>query len=503
MAPVLHDADAVLVTGSRISAVGRTEELLQQTPAEIQKHDLGGRPLIPGFNDAHVHIWKVGQLLTSIADLRSVASFSELATQLCARATESEGKLWVMGRGVNELKLSEGRLPTRHDLDQFLPHRPVLVTRTCGHVAIANTRALEIFGIDTKTDPPPGGEIDREPDGTPNGVLKETAIALTQAALPQPTVAEYRKMIAAATQRQLSLGITAATDPGVGDDLLAAYRQSDEAGELTGRYNVMRLPDARDRTLSESPHLRVDTTKFFMDGGLSGATAALSQPYRHADTQGVLRLTTEQLVATASPLAANGWRIATHVIGDAAIEAALAAYAQLPSVESPHRFEHFGLPTAEHRRQAAELGIAVATQSIFLPELGGNFSQYLPADFPITPYPIRSMIAAGIVTALSSDAPVVVDDNPLAGMKAAVERLTASGELIDGTESIAVEAALAGYTRSGALLAGDEQNYGTIEVGKYADLVVLDRDPIDTPTTELTSIKVDMTFIGGSLVFER
>ncbi len=501
MADAPSGADAVAVRGGRIAAVGASEELLE---AGAQRRiDLGGRTLLPGLNDAHVHIWKVGHLLTSLADLRRAGSLAEVSTKLRQRAERLPADAWIAGRGVNELRLAESRLPTRHDLDAALPGRPVVLTRTCGHVAIVSTRALELAGIGSSTDPPPGGEILREAGGSPSGVLTETAIPLVQSAMPVPTDSDFRKMIAAATRHQLELGITAATDPGVNDQLLGVYRAMDAAGELPGRYNVMRFPDSTLPRESPTDHLRVDTVKFFMDGGLSGATAALTQRYKHADTTGVLRLTTEELLEQARPLADSGWRIATHVIGDAAIGAVLDAYAELPKVSGPHRLEHLGLPTVEHMRRAAELGVGVATQTIFLPELGGNFRQYLPDDFPVAPYPVRSMLAAGLVTALSSDAPVVVDDNPLTGVRAAVNRLTDGGEEIDASESIDVTSALHGYTQSGAVLAGEPTNMGSIEVGKWADLAVLDRDPLATPVEELTKVCVDMTLVGGEVVFER
>ncbi|MEM9352279.1 MAG: amidohydrolase [Planctomycetota bacterium] len=501
MADAPLGANAVAVRGGRIAAVGGSEELL--TAGAERRIDLGGRTLLPGLNDAHVHVWKVGHLLTSLADLRRGESFAEVSSELRQRAERLPADAWIAGRGVNELRLAEGRLPTRHDLDAALPGRPVVLTRTCGHVAIASTRALELAGIGAATEPPSGGEILREADGSPSGVLTETAIPLVQAAMPAPTDADYREMIAAATRHQLALGITAATDPGVNDQLLGVYCAMDAAGELPGRYNVMRFPESKLPRESPTEHLRVDTVKFFMDGGLSGATAALTQRYKHADTTGVLRLTTGELIEQARPLAEAGWRIATHVIGDAAIGAALGAYAELPKAEGPHRLEHLGLPAGEHLRRAAELGVGVATQTIFLPELGGNFRQYLPDEFPVTPYPVRSMLAAGLVTALSSDAPVVVDDNPLAGVRAAVDRLTDGGDEIDAAESIDVAAALHGYTQAGAVLAGEQASMGSIEIGKWADLAVLDRDPLETPVEELTKVRVDMTLVGGEVVFER
>ena len=295
MAATAPDADAVAITGGKIAAVGATADLSNATSPATRRIDLGGRTLLPGFNDAHVHVWKVGQLLTTVADLRGAGGFAAIGEALRRQPTGG----WLHGRGVNELRLAEGRLPTRHDLDAIVADRPVLLIRTCGHVAIANSRALELAGIGIDSKPPAGGEIHREDDGSPNGIFTETAMTLVQRAMPKPTPSDYEAMIAAAIDHQLRLGITAATDPGVDDTLLGAYQQMDAEDRLPGRYNVMRFPEGVDGPpATATDHLRIDTVKFFMDGGLSGATAALTRPYRHADTTGVLRLTTDDPART-------------------------------------------------------------------------------------------------------------------------------------------------------------------------------------------------------------
>jgi predicted amidohydrolase YtcJ len=255
--------------------------------------------------------------------------------------------------------------------------------------------------------------------------------------------------------------------------------------------------------LHQTPRLRIDTVKCFADGGLSGATAALSVPYRHADTRGVLRMTSADLCEATYAAHAAGWRIATHAIGDDAIDHVLAAYERLGRGPVPHRIEHFGLPTASQLQRAARLGVMAAPQTIFIHELGRNFRRYLPDELLGRAYPIRAMLDAGVTVALSSDAPVVEDDAPLAGMQAAVLRRDAEGQAIAAGEGITIDEALDAYTRSGAIICGADGDVGRLQPGLRADMVVLSADIRQVPADELSSVQVRQTWVDGQLVYER
>lgn len=503
--------ESLAVAQGRIAAVGNLSDLMSGCDSRTQIIDLAGSTLLPGFNDAHVHVWKLGQLETSIADLREASDLAEVRAALESQRSRLASENWLLGRGFNELRLAERRLPTREDLDAWFPGQPVFITRTCGHIAVANSPALQMAGIHKSTMAPPGGEIRRDNTGQPSGILTETALQLVQRVIPVPSANDYRAMIRAASRHQLARGITSATDPGVEPTLLQVYRELAAEEELVGRYNVMTLaregvaPTAAELGVEKvaNPHLRIDTVKFFMDGGLSGATAALSQPYRDSASSGVLRWEEEQFFAQALQYQQSGWRIAVHVIGDRAISLALRVFSQLSELPSAkrHRLEHFGLPTPEDLRTAAALRTLVVTQPTFLYSLGANFRTYLPDDFPITPYPFRSMWNAGIEVALSSDAPVVSDD-PWLGIQSAVMRRDNTNNVIGPDEAITIAEALRSYTLGGALASGDEQNRGTLQPGKWADMIVLSENPLTIPTEELTQIRVDRTYVGGTLVFE-
>lgn len=510
--PTQAIADSLAVANGRIIAVGTRVEIEDLAQPNTRRIDLGGRTLIPGFNDAHVHVWKVGHLLTTLLDVRDVRSIPVLQAAIQSFSDRLPDGAWFMGRGYNEAVMTEGRHPTRYDLDAVLPNRPAYLIRTCAHIAVVNSKALEIAGITADTQPPPGGVIDRDEHGEPNGILRETAMGLVFNRIPSPTAAEYEAMLLAATQHHLELGITSATDPGVMPDLLGVYRQMDAERKLTHRLNVMaiRRPDGGTETfpLPErylSNHLRVDTIKFFADGALSGAAAALSIPYRNLTTKGVLRFEADEFFELAREAHVTGLRIGTHAIGDRALEMVLSTYERLNATGLPirHRIEHFGLASPEHMRRAKAIGVMVAPQTIFLYALGANFRRYLPDELMPRCYPVREMLETGLTVALSSDAPVVKDDNPLRGMQAAILRADPSGTSIALEQAISAEQALYCYTMGGATASGDEENRGSLSVGKWADLAVLSDNPLEVAPEALTDIRVDMTFVGGKLVFER
>ena len=356
--------------------------------------------------------------------------------------------------------MPEKRKTTRHDLDAAVSTRPAVLTRTCGHIYAANSAALKLAGITAETQTPIGGVIERDEQGEPTGILHETAMGLINRVLPPPTASEYEAMVTAALKHQLSLGITASSDCGVTPELLEVYRDMDRRGALPARMLVMplrRVDGRKDPVPLPQKHrsgmLRVDTIKFLADGGLSGATAALSIPYRHANTQGTLRFEKEELRELCQETHDQGWRIATHAIGDVAIDLMLEIYASLgPHPQGfAHRIEHFGLPSQDQLARAAKIGVISVPQTIFIYALGANFLEMLPDLFLPRTYPVRNMLDAGLTVALSSDAPVVEDDNPLMGMYAAITRRLKDGRIIAADQGITAEEALYGYTMGGAI----------------------------------------------------
>jgi hypothetical protein len=502
------NATALAVRGDRLVAVGSDDDVLNLRGPGTRLVNLAGQTLLPGFVDAHAHIWKIGHLLTTLLDVRAADSLADLARRVRAQAARLPAGAWLYGRGFNEARFPEGRGPTRHDLDAAVADRPVVLMRTCAHIIACNSRALAIAGITRDTPPPPGGEIAYDASGEPTGVLSERAMGLVLQRMPPPTTEEYAAMITAALRHQLSRGITSTNDAGVGPELLDTYRRLDAEGRLPSRVNVMALrmvdgvgvvrlpprPHASDR-------LRIDTVKFFADGGLSGATAALSVPYRHADTRGVLRMDEQEFLALAREAHDAGWRMATHAIGDVAIEQVLRVYEALGRGPMRHRIEHFGLPTDEQLARVARHGVIAVPQTIFIQELGRNFRQYLPDSLLPRAYPVRAMLDAGVTVALSSDAPVVEDDSPLAGLQAALTRRDAEGFHIAPGQAITLDEGLLAYTHGGAIASGDEAARGRLVPGMQADLVVLSGDIRATPPEALTSLRVTQSWVGGRQMY--
>jgi hypothetical protein len=331
--------------------------------------------------------------------------------------------------------------------------------------------------------------------------------------IPSATHDQMADAIAACHQHQLSLGITSATDPLLTPFHLDVYRQMEAEGRLAVRTNglpVRRL-DGGTETLPlpekyVSGTLRIDGVKFFADGGLSGATAAIAENYKVTGDNGVLRYETDDLMQLMWEAHDAGYRIGTHAIGDRALDQVLGCYEEL-HLRKPmmirHRVEHFGLPNASHVKRAAAIHAIAVPQTVFLPALGRNFRRYLPENYLARCYPQRTLWDTGITVALSSDAPVVPDDNPLLGMRAAIDRRDHTGEPIALHEALTPYEALWAYTMGGAVASGDDNNRGSLTGGKHADFVILDRDPLQTPTPELTDIQVQQTIISGRTVYER
>jgi predicted amidohydrolase YtcJ len=329
--------------------------------------------------------------------------------------------------------------------------------------------------------------------------------------IPEPTAKDYEAMLTAAMHHQLELGITSATDPGVLPNLLAVYREMDAGGRLLNRLNVMaiRRPDGGTDTLPLpephlSDHLRVDTIKFFADGGLSGATAAVSVPFLVTGGTGVLRFEPDELFELARDAHLQGLRIGIHAIGDRAIEVVLSVYEKLYALApgQRHRIEHLGLPTPSQLERVSAAGIIAVPQTVFIYSLGPNFRRYVPAEMLPACYPVRDMLDAGITVALSSDAPVVKEDNPLIGLQAAVTRQDFGGETIAANQAITAEEALYAYTMGGAIASGDADNRGSITVGKWADFAILSDNPLRVDSSAISQIKVEMTLVGGQVVYE-
>lgn len=509
---VLHPtAEAVAIANGRIIAVGTLEDVEALTHANTKRIDLAGRTLIPGFNDAHIHLWKVGMLLTVMLDARPAATpnIPAIVAAYTARAAKTPDGGWIVGRGYHNLTLPEGRHPTRHDLDQASTTHPLVLIHTSAHACVCNSLALQLAGITRDTPDPDGGHIERDAHGEPTGVLHETAMNPVNKVQPPPTEAEFEAAVLAAAKAFLKMGVTSATDPGVSPAQLDVYRKLANERRMPFRANVMarRYLDDGDKVplpdRYESNWLRIDTVKLFADGGLSSGNAALSVNYPGRDDPGLLRHTNEQMQSLIWDIHRGGLRAAVHAVGDAAIEQVIGAmeYAAKRLVSRmKHRIEHFGLPSGDHLRRCRGR-IAVVPQPIFIHALGSAFLKYVPDALRPRLYPLRAMIDAGLTIALSSDAPVVPDANPLLALQTAALRKAADGTPLQPEQSVPLTLSLPLYTLGGAVVAGEDHLKGTIMPGKLADLTILSGDPLRAPIERLADLRVDMTLVDGQMMY--
>lgn len=506
----INGNDSLFAENGIIKAIGKYDELKPLIQSNTNIIDAAGKTLMPGFNDTHIHIWKVGNLKTYMLDVRGVQSKEDLLDALSDYNNKYPDVAWITARGFNEAAWSEAVIPTKDDLDKVSSSKPIYVIRTCAHIAVSNSLAMQIAGITKDTVVPPGGEIRLNNDGQPNGIFTETALGLITKHIPAPSKAELKTMVRATREEMYSYGITAATDPAVHPELLEAYYEMNADGELGFRLNALPIiiPDGGEKPYPipeyfSSDFFNVNTVKFFSDGGLSGKTAALKRFYKNSHEQGVLRLNADQYESLCRQSMNKGLAIATHAIGDAAIEFVINIYERLhkdfPGISN--RIEHLGLPEKKHLQQMADNNIAASMQTIFLYELGKNFIAALDDDYLNQCYPVASAMQAGIKTALSSDAPVVKDFNPVAGIEAAVTRRTNDHNIIAPHEVISVADACKAYTHTAAEIS-NIKNVGSLQEGKKADFILLNKNPLTLQVSEINSLHVEKTFVDGNCVWQ-
>ena len=498
--------DSLFVEKNIIKAIGRYEDLKPLINPQTKIMDMQGKTIMPSFNDTHIHVWKVGNLKTFMLDLRGVKSLDEMLILIEEYIRENPQYQWITARGFNEADFKDGKIPTKKDLDKISTKLPIYVIRTCAHIAVCNSKALEICAITKKTISPPGGKIYMGEDGQPNGQFSETALGLITNHLPPYSKADLKIMVNAATQELHKYGITAATDPAVDSLLLATYHEMHQQNQLGIRLNAFPivLPDGSEipNTIPDYFHsdmFKVNTVKFFSDGGLSGKTASLKRTYKKSSDKGVLRLKREQYKNLSFASQQKGLGIATHAIGDNAIEFVIDVYKELYQANSNilNRIEHLGLPDKKNLEDMQRYNIATSMQTIFISELGKNFIRYLDDDYLNNCYPVKSVLEHQILVALSSDAPVVKNINPFKGIEAAVLRKDNEGNMIAKDENISVSEALKLYTSNAAILSKDNKT-GSLEIGNFADFIVLNKNPL---SANLKSIEVLQTFFNGECVY--
>ncbi|MBV9282333.1 MAG: amidohydrolase, partial [Chloroflexi bacterium] len=486
MDPAMPRAEALLVRGDRIAALGRRDEVEPLADASTRRIDLEGGTVLPGFDDCHCHILSFGLTLDQVDVGPDVAGDIQDIRRAIARRAEgaSEGE-WIIGRGYDQNALAERRYPTRMDLDDVSRGHPVVLWHTSGHALTCNSRALELAAIGSDTPTPPGGDIERDEHGAPTGVLKEAPATDRLAnVIPPPTIAQGTEAILRAMEAMAGQGITSASDAATGQraaisDTLTMYRNGLDAGRLKGRITLMPQilyvapPDSEEAhppeelRVGERPEwLRVGPAKIFADGALTTRTAALRRPYEDVGSNtGLLIWEPETLAGMIRRAHLAGWQIATHAIGDRAVEVVVGCYERAveaaPRADHRHRLEHCMLLDDGLARRIKRLGVVAAIQPGFMARLGDAYIAALGRERASQLMPMGLFRRLGIPVGFSSDRPVI-PGAPLAGVRAAVTRTTPGGDLLGPEHALGPLDAIRYYTAGSAYATHFEHDKGVL-----------------------------------------
>ena len=520
--PQQPQVSAVAISNGRFNFVGDQAAALALRGPDTRVIDLEDATAYPGFIDAHLHVAGIGAAQRSV-DLTGASSFSELIDRVAARASTLRPGVVLQGRGWHQskwLKPPAGHIagfPTHHALSEAVPNHSVVLEHANGHSVLLNQRAMEQLGIDANTIAPEGGVIVIS-DGQPTGLLHETAIELA-APLQAYDAQTAEELVELAQQHLLSEGITTAHDAGASQVDLAAQWAMARRGDLDMRlYSMVYASDegALSEWLARGPlisaggaKLTVRSIKVQADGALGSRTAWLHAPYTDApNTSGVLTYDLDALAALIRDSREDNWQINVHAIGDRANSEVLAVFAPFTDRDSDHRFR---IEHAQHLRLGdgplfAEQGVIASMQPIHLssdrPWAIDRLGQRRIVEGA---YIWRDLLDAGVIVASGTDAPVEPVD-PIANFYAAVTRKTLKGLPETGFEpaqKLSRMEALHAMTLAAAHAAFEEQAKGSIEVGKLADLTVLDQDLTTVPEAEILNTEVLLTIVGGELVYQR
>ena len=518
-----HDpmVEAIALWQGRVLATGTCAEIDALIGPSTEVVELDGPLATPGLNDSHLHLISLG-LLAGWVDARPAAAptLEKLQAALQARARSLAPGQWVLARGYDQTKLDVKRHPTREELDRVCPANPVMLVRTCGHVAVCNSMALALAGIDEATAPPPGSLIEQQ-DGRLTGLLAENAMEPVYAALPRASEDELVDAIERGGQRLLSLGITSCMDAAVGMvtgfNEIAAYARAKREGRLPVRAWLTLLGDPG-RSIVPQCHaaglvsgsgddrLMIGAVKIFLDGSAGGCTAWMSRSYLGDDaTTGVRMLGDNELTDLVMDYHGKGYQLACHAIGDAAIGQLITAYEQalaaMPDADRRHRIEHCGFSTPDQHARMVKAGIYPCPQQVFLHDFGDAYVAVLGEERAHGSYPLKTWMDLGLKPATGSDTPVC-DPDPFPNFHAMLTRQTWKGTVMDEGQRVPMDEALQAYTENGAFSQKQEHRKGRLVPGQLADIAVFSRNLFEaSPDEILNDTRVDLTILDGKVVY--
>ncbi len=510
--------EAIGLTGNKISFLGTTEEAAGVIGEGTKVIDLKGRSVIPGFIESHLHSGVAGcNALTIDCRPSAVSSIEDIKEAVFEETKKIPKGKWIRGWGYNDQYLKEGRHPNKFDLDQVAPDHPVMLTRVCSHISTHNSKSLEIAGLTDVTGYNPLTFMHENGEFT--GVMREEAhMYMCNASLMG--IDELIPGMIKANELLLKEGITSLHDSGgYGPGQMRAFQEVVESGDFKIRLYTMvfSFVDNLDfvddylkigiKTGYGNEHLKMGPIKLMIDGSSSGPTAATIHEYAcEAGNHGILSFSQEVVDDYIERGHRGGWQCTSHAVGDKGVEVIVNAIERAqklyPREGIRHRVEHCGMVNDELLTKIKELNIVPISNPIFLYEFGDGYVKNYGKEMSDRMFTCKSFFDRGIITAGASDCPITFS-NPLMGIHLAVNRETQGGQIINPDERITPMQALRMFTINGAYASFEDDIKGSLELGKLADIAVLDSDFLQTAPEKIWDIKVDMTIIDGKIEYER
>lgn len=515
--PILEDGGVAIKNG-KIIAVGDAEDVEVYVGTNTRVIDAQGRTMIPGIVDSHIHAVWTGTGLMKV-DLSPAKSLEDMQAAIAAKAADKRPGEWIEGIKWNQLSWTDKTMPSKEDLDAVAPDNPVYCVRLCYHVAVANSKALELAGITKDTPDPEGGVYERDENGELTGILHESPAMLSVAnCIPEFDTEDYIQAIEAAGEELLRQGITSVIDANLGFKEMRAYAQAKRQKRLPYRANLMWFVDLADgdmdyhlKRLDEmvgvtgcgDERMKLNAVKLMLDGIPAVGTAYMRRNYKHMpETCGFPTVSEEDLQRLVLRAHGYGWQVALHTVGNKAADMGIAAYArayeELGRWDARHYLIHHPWPCDDQFEILRKYDIGIPLQTTiyhFMRE-----SAILEEDMAHQNTPCKQYFDEGIIVGGSSDSPVG-NLNPFLSMFVAVTREDSNGEVWGEEQKITPIQALIMYTKNAAYFCHDDEKLGSIEVGNLADLALVDRDFLTGPVEDIRNTKALLTMVDGEVVY--
>ena len=515
--------EALAAAGGRIVATGTSDEVRRLAGPDTEQIDLEGRTAIPGLTDTHVHLAEKGTAEMEFVDCRDfyteTYSIGDILQTLAKRAAEAPKGSWIVAHGspMQDFRLKEKRFPDKHDLDRAVPDHPVSVSFGA-HITIANSPALKLAKITRDSADPAGGAIRKDPQtGEPTGELHERAQLILRKAAPAFSYLQLKDGIVYALNQCLERGVTTVHDIVRSGEPVRAYQEIYREGRLPARVSLLpRVIESfiESKSLIElglitgfgNEWLRVGGVKMSIDGGITGRNACFYDPYEDDEHNcGIIRIEQDELNETVLRCHTAGLRCCVHAIGDRAFDMALGAYENAiensPRKDHRHRIEHMGnwLASPERMQRMVRSGI-IAIPNIAIGYYVGDAILDCVGEKRLTKaFPFRTLLKNGVIIAGGSDSPGYWPVDPLRDIAACVSRRMRWGDVWIPEERITLQEAFAMHTTTAAYVGFEENDKGTLEVGKLADIAVCAEDPFAIQPEKIKDLKVEMTVVGGEV----